>query len=99
MSEAPQRLERDLLGLRGVPADALYGVHTARALENFTLAARPIHRDLFRAMGAVKAAAAEVNLALGDLSAEIGGAIIAAAEEVMAGQLDDHALVDALQGG
>jgi aspartate ammonia-lyase len=52
------RLERDALGSRAVPADALWGIHTARALENFPLARRPVHRALVRAYGDVKRACA-----------------------------------------
>ena len=52
------RQETDLLGSREVPADALWGIHTLRAMENFPLAGRPVHRELVHAFGAVKLAAA-----------------------------------------
>jgi aspartate ammonia-lyase len=58
------RLEHDLLGERPVPADALYGVYTVRALENFPLARRPVHAALIHAYGAVKLAAARTNRAI-----------------------------------
>ena len=52
------RREIDLLGPRDVPADALWGIHTLRAIENFPLTGRPVHRELVHAFGAVKLAAA-----------------------------------------
>ena len=59
------RRETDLLGTRDVPADALWGIHTLRAIENFPLASRPVHRRLVHAYGAVKLAAARTNHELG----------------------------------
>lgn len=53
------RQETDLIGNRDVPADALWGIHTLRAMENFPLARRPVHRGLVHAFGAVKLAAAD----------------------------------------
>ena len=62
---ADNRQETDLLGTRDVPADALWGVHTLRAIENFPLAGRPVHRGLVHGFGAVKLAAARTNHELG----------------------------------
>ena len=62
---ADYRRETDLLGTRDVPAEALWGVHTLRAMENFPLAGRPVHRGLVHAFGAVKLAAAQTNHELG----------------------------------
>ncbi len=59
------RREIDLLGTRDVPAGALWGIHTMRAVENFPLARRPVHRRLVHAYGAVKLAAARTNRELG----------------------------------
>ena len=59
------RSETDLLGTRDVPAEALWGIHTLRAMENFPLARRPVHRGLVHAYGAVKLAAARTNHELG----------------------------------
>ncbi len=59
------RYETDLLGPRDVPADVLWGIHTLRAIENFPLAGRPVHRGLVHAFGAVKLAAARTNHELG----------------------------------
>ena len=59
------RQETDLLGSREVPADALWGIHTLRAMENFPIAGRSVHRELVHAFGAVKLAAARTNQELG----------------------------------
>ena len=58
------RLEHDSFGELRVPASALYGASTQRAVENFPVSGRPMPRDFIRALGLVKAAAAEVNCAL-----------------------------------
>ena len=78
------RLEHDLLGDREVPADAYYGVHTLRALENFPISGSPIstHPDLVVALACVKQAAARANAELGLLTPEVAEAIRAACEEV-----------------
>ena len=95
------RRERDLLGEMDVPAGALYGVHTLRALENFPLAGRPVHRALVHAFGAVKGACAITNQRLGAWKADPAkrDAIARACVEMADGQLDQHVVVDALQGG
>jgi aspartate ammonia-lyase len=93
------RQETDLLGTREVPADALYGVHTLRALENFPLAHRPVNPALVHAYGLVKLAAARTNHELGWWDEAKYAAIEAACQEMIAGRLDEHIVVDALQGG
>jgi aspartate ammonia-lyase len=93
------RRETDLLGARDVPADALWGIHTLRAMENFPLAGRPVHRRLVRAFGAVKLAAALTNHELGRWDEPTWAAIEAACREMIDGKLDEHVVVDALQGG
>jgi len=95
------RREGDLLGARDVPADALYGVHTLRARENFPLAGRPAHPELFRAFGAVKLACARVNRGLGCWAGapEKAEALCRACAEMMEGLLDAWNVTDALQGG
>lgn len=93
------RTESDLLGACPVPAAALYGVHTVRALENFPVSGRPINRALIQGFGAVKLAAVRTNLELGFFAAAEGAALIAACEELAAGLLNEHIVVDALQGG
>lgn len=95
------RVERDLLGELAVPAAALHGIHTERALANFPLAGRPVHPALVHAYGTVKLACARTNRALGawaddEAKAE---AIERACREMADGLLDDHVVVDLLQGG
>jgi aspartate ammonia-lyase len=95
------RVERDLLGEREVPDDALYGVQTLRALENFPISNTPL-RDfpaLIQALAAVKEAAAAANQELGMLEPEIAEPVIRAAREVRAGRHHEHFLVDMYQGG
>jgi len=95
------RIEIDALGQRALPANALFGIHTARALENFPIAKRPVHSALARAFGDVKLACAQTNRALGtwhDDSAK-AEAIERACRELSEGLLDGHIVVDALQGG
>lgn len=97
--EAADRIERDLLGERVVPAAALWGIHTARALDNFPLSGRRVHPELVRALLAVKAAAAETNRRIGALDPRRAEAIVAACDEIAAGPLLEAIVVDALQGG
>jgi aspartate ammonia-lyase len=94
-----QRRETDLLGTRDVPGDAMWGIHTLRAVENFPLAGRPVHRRLVHAFGAVKLAAARTNHELGRWDDATFAAIETACREMIAGRLDPHVIVDALQGG
>ncbi len=95
------RREHDLLGDRDVPAEALYGVQTLRALENFPITGVPIREfpSLVQALAAVKAAAARANADLGLLSPEIAAAIVEAATEIRTGRHHEQFLVDAIQGG
>jgi aspartate ammonia-lyase len=93
------RIERDGLGERSLPAEALWGIHTLRALENFPLSGRPVHRRLVAAFGAVKLAALHINLKLGLVAPDAAGALEQACREMMAGGLDAQVVVDALQGG
>ncbi|MET0590462.1 MAG: aspartate ammonia-lyase [Naasia sp.] len=95
------RIESDSLGSLPVPADAYWGVHTARALENFPISRRPlsVYPDFVRAFGAVKKAAARANVELGDLDAERAALIEAACDDVMSGMLDEEFVVGIIQGG
>jgi len=95
------RIERDSLGELVVPAGALHGVHTTRALDNFPLARRPVHPELARAYGTVKLACAQTNRALGAWASDMAkaGAIERACRELSEGKLVEHIVVDALQGG
>jgi aspartate ammonia-lyase len=88
-----------LLGERDVPADALWGVHTLRAAENFLLAGRGVNAWLVRAYGAVKLACARTNRELGHLPDQIADAIERACQELASGELSGEIRVDALQGG
>lgn len=92
------RTETDLLGSKQIPSEALWGIHTTRALENFPLSGRKIHPELIKAYGAVKLACAQTNRQLGFLEGK-AEAIQQACEEMMAGKLNKSILVDALQGG
>jgi aspartate ammonia-lyase len=95
------RLEHDLLGDYQVPMDAYWGVHTARAVENFPISGVPIghYRSLIRALAIVKQAAAEANFQVGELSKEIKEAVVQASVEVAEGNFDSQFVVDAIQGG
>ena len=101
MADKQFRIEHDLLGAREVPESALYGVHTVRALENFILAARPVHPELIHAYGAVKMACAMTNHALGVWAGDDdkAQAIMRACQELSDGAFDGQIPVDALQGG
>src|SRR5436853_2791390 len=95
------RREHDLLGDRDVPAEAYYGVHTLRAVENFPISGTPIsiYPDLVAALASIKLAAAKSNRELGLLDAKLADAIVAAAEEIRAGKLHEQFVVDVIQGG
>src|ERR1700761_709114 len=100
-STADQRVERDLLGEKQIPANAYYGVQTARALENFQLSGVPInHYPGFIEAGAiVKLAAAQANTDVGAMKPERLAAIEKAADAVRAGKYNDQFMVDWYQGG
>ena len=95
------RLEHDLLGELSVPESAYWGVHTARAVENFNISGVPIghYRSLVRALGFIKEASALANHELGELSAELLAPIREACIEVRDGKFDSEFVVDAIQGG
>ncbi len=93
------RVERDFLGEVRVPKDALWGVQTQRAVENFPISGIRFGRRFLYALSLVKKACAEVNMELGLLDPKLGKAIVQAAEEVMAGTLDVHFPLDIFQTG
>jgi aspartate ammonia-lyase len=95
------RREHDLLGERDIAAEALYGVQTLRALENFPLTGIPLREfpTLIVALAQVKEAAALANNDLGLLDPAITDAIVRAAREVQHGRHHEHFLVDMIQGG
>jgi aspartate ammonia-lyase len=98
-AEKQFRLEHDPVGEVKVPADALYGVQTQRALDNFQISRLRIHPALFTAYAEIKKAAAYANVAVGKLDAEIGDAIQRAADEVIAGRWADQFRLDVFQAG
>ncbi len=98
MSE-PTRIERDSMGEMAVPADAYYGASTARARENFPISDLRFPRRFIWALGLIKMAAAETNVALGLLDPRLGNAIAGAAREVAEGKLDGHFVLDIFQTG
>ncbi len=93
------RQEKDSLGYKDVPADADYGIQTARAVENYPISGMRAHPSLIRAIAAEKQAAAEANLELGLIEARVAEAIILAAKEVQDGRWDEQFVVDVFQAG
>jgi fumarate hydratase, class II len=93
------RIEKDSLGEIAVPADALYGAQTQRAVENFPVSGIRFPRVFIRSLGLIKAVAAEVNAGLGLLDAEIAHAVHGAALEVADGAWDAHFPLDIFQTG
>jgi aspartate ammonia-lyase len=93
------RIEKDSLGQKEVPADAYYGLQSVRAMENFPISGLRKHARMVEAMAMVKKAAAFANAELGLLKPEVSKAIGAAADEVLAGKLRDHFVVDVYQMG
>ncbi len=97
----PYRTERDSLGEMQVPRDAVHGIHTARALENFAITGVRLSHfpELVRALAMVKKAAALANRDLGVLDAERADAITEVCDEIIAGSHHEHFVVDMIQGG
>ncbi|HMQ53426.1 MAG TPA: class II fumarate hydratase [Anaerolineae bacterium] len=84
------RIESDTMGKIEVPVDRYYGAQTARSLMNFKIGGDRFPREMIRALGILKKAAALTNQELGTLSAEKANLIVQAADEVIEGKLDDH---------
>ena len=99
MSTNNVRIERDSMGEMEVPADALYGASTMRAMLNFPISDLRFPRTFIRALGLVKQAAAKTNMALGLLDQNIGDAVVKAAQEVIDGTHDHHFVLDIFQTG
>lgn len=95
------RTEHDLLGNYEIPTAAYWGVHTARAIDNFPISHVPIghYRSLVKALANVKEAAARANGDLGAISPEIADIVVRAARDVANGGFDEHFVVDLIQGG
>ena len=98
---AQTRAEKDLLGVKQIPADAYYGVQTARALENFQVSGvtTKFYPDYVRAYAMVKLAAARANTEVGRMSKDKLAAIEKACQAVIDGKYHEHFLVDLYQGG
>lgn len=99
MTTSNTRIERDSMGEMQVPADALYGASTMRAVLNFPISDLRFPRQFIRALGLIKLAAAGVNMDLGVLDPAVGEAIIRAAQEVAEGKHDGHFVLDIFQTG
>ncbi len=99
MASKETRTETDSMGSVEVPASALWGAQTQRAIANFQIGDRAMLPAFIRAVSQIKSAAAEVNVDLGLLDAARGRAIATAADQVVAGQYADHFPVDVYQTG
>ncbi|MBP1634480.1 MAG: aspA [Acidobacteria bacterium] len=101
MTEPAVRIEHDLLGEKAVPADAYYGVQTARALENFHISGVELrlYPDLIKAFAMVKMAAARANFECGQFGREVLTGIEGACQELIEGKLHDQFRLDVFQGG
>ncbi len=93
------RLEKDSMGEMPVPADALYGASTQRAVLNFPISGRPVPAAILHAYGLIKEAVALTHAELGILPQDKAALIAQAAQEVAAGKLDAHFVVDIYQTG
>jgi fumarate hydratase, class II len=107
MTDSPQatgappglRIEHDSMGEVAVPADALWGAQTQRAVQNFEISGEPLSRDMIGALASIKGAAALVNAELGVLTADMARAIHGAAADVARGRYDDQFPIDVFQTG
>jgi fumarate hydratase class II len=93
------RVERDSIGEVLVPAGALYGAQTQRAVENFTISGIRFPREFIRAIGLIKLASVRANMDLGLLDKKVGNAIATAAQETVDAKLDSHFVLDVFQTG
>ncbi len=95
--DRPTRVEKDSMGEMSLPASALHGASTHRAVLNFPVSGYRFSRPFIRALALIKWAAAQANHDLGLLDAERAALIVQAAEEVVEGKLDDHFPLDIFQ--
>ncbi|MFQ5620845.1 MAG: aspartate ammonia-lyase [Candidatus Nanoarchaeia archaeon] len=93
------RTEKDPLGKKKVPSEALYGVHTQRARENFRISGNTLPKEIFHAIALLKIAAAQANSSLKFLENKKANLIIRAAKEIKKGNHDKHLVIDAFQAG
>lgn len=99
MNKQEFRIEKDSLGELEVPAEAWYGIQTARAVANFPISGRAPDRDFVLAHVRIKRAAAVANRAAGWLDERLSNAIVAAADRILGGELSDQFVVDRFQAG
>ena len=99
MSRSDYRVEHDSMGALDVPATALWGAQTQRAIQNFPPSGLKMPRAFIRALGLIKKAAAAANQELGAMPADLSAAIQAAAAEVAQGRYDEQFPVDVFQTG
>lgn len=93
------RREQDGLGELAVPADAYYGIHTMRALENFPFSGQRLDPAFIKSFAQVKQACAATNASLGLLEPKVADAVVVACKEIASGGLHDQIVVDPFQGG
>jgi fumarate hydratase, class II len=93
------RIERDSMGELQVPADALYGAQTQRAVQNFPISGLAMPREFIRAVGLIKSSCAEANASLGLMKKNAAKAVRAAAARVAEGEFDAHFPIDVFQTG
>ena len=101
MNENKFRTESDLLGQKQVPSEALYGVQTTRAIENFKISGQLLsnYPNFIRGMAITKKAAAMANVEVGMITAEQGEAIMWACDQLIDGKYHDQFPIDMIQGG
>ncbi|RKJ98486.1 aspartate ammonia-lyase [Alicycliphilus denitrificans] len=101
MDTTTVRVEADFIGSRHIPRDSYWGIHTARAVENFPITGQTVAQmpEMIRALAHVKKAAVAANTQLGVIEPAVAAAITAACDDLLAGQLHDQFVVDVIQGG
>lgn len=93
------RIETDSIGEVKIPAEAYYGIHTARSANNFAITKRGINRQMIKALTIVKKAAAKANLDASEIPADVAEAIMASCDEILNGRLHGQFITDLIQGG
>src|SRR5258706_16040125 len=99
MASSATRQEKDSIGIKEIPANVYYGVQTARAVENYPISGMRAHPTLIKAFGMVKKSAAMANKDLGLVDTKRADAMIAAADEVIAGKWNQEFVGDVFQAG
>lgn len=93
------RTERDLVGKKDIPRSVYWGIHSARAAENFPITGNRLPNEMIVSLAWIKKACAQANFAAGVLPEKIARAIESACDDIIAGRLHDQFIVDAIQGG